>query len=479
MMQRGAYFPGYGWYEPPSEVVDISGQPPAGWVPATAFTEGAYYFANATVPGWYVAPPPSVDTSGQPPAGWVYSTYDTGDARYFPNASPAGWYHLNPDLIGATPVPSGWVESTSDDIRAVFFPAYGWYRPADAADDSTTTTDESVYIHAMNPAHIIFECLTNREWGRGLPRSSLSIASFTRCAITLYEEGFGLCLKWSRTDSIESFVQAVLDHIGGVLFTSRDTGLLTLRLIRGGYDVADLPYFDTSCGLLEIRDSTVAVNALSVNEVKVTFRNPLADDDRVVKVSNLASMSAASGNVNSLSKNYPGIPVPSLAMRVAQRDLRAASTTLRRFTLVLDRRGYSVEPGSVIAIKDDPRGIPLTPLRVGKVEMGSGTDGKITITAIQDVFGLPRKSYSGWTPSGWTAPDNTPCNAYQRVFEVPYFLLASRMSAADLSFVGENVGYIGMMSSRGKDMNVGFDMHVRRGEATPEDTPTGNTYQCS
>lgn len=478
MTKRGAYFPGYGWYEPPLSVVDVSGEPPAGWIVSWYEGAGAVYFPNAVAPGWYAPGVPSVDTSGSPPAGWVHSTYDIGDAYYFPNASSVGWYHPNPDIAGSTTVPIGWVETTSEDIKGVFFPAYGWYKPADAVDDSTTTTTEAVYIHAMNPAHIIYECLTNREWGRALDRGLLSEQSFTKVAITLYEEGFGLCLRWSRTDSIESFVQLVLDHIGGVLFTARDTGLLTLRLIRGGYAIEDLPLFEPEAGLLEVRDATVAVNGMSVNEVKVTFHNPLSDEDRVVKVTNLATMYSSGGSVNSLSKTYQGVPVPSLALRIAQRDLRAASTSLRRFTLVLDRRGYAIEPGSVIAIRDNSRGIPLTPVRVGKIEGGQGNDGKIVITGMQDVFGLPRRSFAGWTPSEWVPPDNKPCNGSQAVFEVPYFMLASRMSQADLDYLSPNSAFIGAVSAPGKALNVGYDIHVRRSAPTSDDNPSSTDYVC-
>lgn len=478
MTKRGAYFPGFGWYEPPETPVDVSGEPPSGWVASVWDGNGAVYFPNAVSPGWYAPGVPSVDTSGAVPAGWVQSSYDTGAAYYFPNAVPPGWYHPDPDLVGATTVPTGWVATTSDDLKGVFFPAYGWFKPADAIDDSTTTVTEAVYIHAMNPAHIIYECLTNREWGRGLDRAMLSDQSFTKVAVTLYEEGLGLCLKWSRTDSIESFVQSVLDHIGGVLFTARDTGLLTLRLIRGGYKIEELPLFEPDTGLLEIRDATVAVNGLSVNEVKVTFKNPLADEDRIVKVTNLATMHSSGGAVNSLSKTYTGIPVPSLALRIAQRDLRAASTSLRRFTFVLDRRGYAVEPGSVICIRDNSRCIPLTPVRVGKIEVGAGNDGKIVVTAMQDVFGLPRRSYAGWTPSEWVPPDNKPCNGPQAVFEVPYFMLAGRMSQADLDYLSPNSAYVGTMSASGNPLNIGYDIYVRRSEPTIDDNPSGTEFAC-
>ncbi|HHK3766651.1 TPA: hypothetical protein ACQSR3_006419, partial [Pseudomonas aeruginosa] len=93
-------------------------------------------------------------------------------------------------------------------------------------------------VKAMNPAHILFECQTNRDWGRGKDRGLLDQASYRTAADTLFAEGFGLCLKFRVADELDNFEQTVLDHIGATQFLSRSTGLWTLRLIRDDYDVA-------------------------------------------------------------------------------------------------------------------------------------------------------------------------------------------------------------------------------------------------
>ncbi|MDF7667953.1 hypothetical protein PT273_08885 [Orbaceae bacterium ESL0727] len=43
-------------------------------------------------------------------------------------------------------------------------------------------------IHAMNPAHILIECATNRDWGRGLSFDDIDLASFKQSADKLYDE---------------------------------------------------------------------------------------------------------------------------------------------------------------------------------------------------------------------------------------------------------------------------------------------------
>src|SRR5690606_40803528 len=72
-------------------------------------------------------------------------------------------------------------------------------------------------IKAANPAHIIWQLRTDRRYGRGLPSSRMNADSFAAAADALYDEGFGLCLRWTRQDTIANFEQIVLDHIGAVI----------------------------------------------------------------------------------------------------------------------------------------------------------------------------------------------------------------------------------------------------------------------
>lgn len=333
-------------------------------------------------------------------------------------------------------------------------------------------------VMAMNGAHIIYECLTNREWGRGLPRTSLDDTAFTQVAQTLYNEGFGLCLRWSRTDDIKTFIKTVLNHIGGALFTSRSTGLQTLRLIRGDYDLNTLPHFTPETGLLEVTDNPVASTGVSTNEVVVTYREPTSDEDRTVRVSNLAALQANGGAINSVTREYKGVPNAEFATKLAQRDLRVSSIALRKFTVRLDRRGRSIEPGGVFLISDPSRSIPVTPVRAGQIEDGTLTGGAITVTAAQDVFSLPTVNWNVEVPNTWTPPTTLACLDVHKVFEIPYFLLAQNLRRADLAYVQDNDGFFGAVCAQGNSLNGGYQIAVRSGPSTPEDQPTTTDYFC-
>ena len=90
-----------------------------------------------------------------------------------------------------------------------------WYtRQSDDPDDGTAP---AMPIKAMNPAHVIYQCLTDRRWARGLDASTkLDDTAWKAAADQLHAEGFGYCHLWERQDTVLNYVQTVLDTIGGV-----------------------------------------------------------------------------------------------------------------------------------------------------------------------------------------------------------------------------------------------------------------------
>lgn len=360
---------------------------------------------------------------------------------------------------GSPPMGEGGLGGAIDDVLAQ------WYQP----DVTTTSTPP---IHAMNPAHIIYECITNQEWGRGLPASSLNIASFVAAADALYAEGFGLCLRWTRRDSLQSFVQSVIDHIGAVIYSDRETALLTIKLIRNDYNVATLPLYDTDSGILEIRENEVSALGPAINEVVVEYTDPITGDKRTANAQNLASLQASRGVFNSLKKTYSGIPTSDLALRVAQRDLRANATALRRFTMTFDRRAWKIAPASVFRIQDTVRNIPPMVVRVGRIDDGTLTNGKITITAVQDVFSLPATSFQKHQHAGTSSkPDTAPRLRRHRAFEAPYFLVRASMTAAEFDYLEPDVGFLGTVVEKPSDLSLAYNLFVKSSAPTPDETP--------
>lgn len=315
---------------------------------------------------------------------------------------------------------------------------------------------ENNTIKAMNPAHIIYEAQTNHDWGRGFSSSQLDLVSYQLAADQLFSEGFGLCLAWKRQDTLNEFIQQILNHIGAAHFIDRTTGLWKLTLIRDSYSANDLQIFDSTSGLLEIIEDNNSASDVAANQVVVAYRDPVSNEERTIRAENLASIQAY--GVISETKNYAGLPTANLAGRVAARDLKIGNSGLKKFKVVLDRRAYLLQPASVFRIAALEQGIENLVVRAIRVEHDTATNGKITVTAIQDVFGLPSTNYINQQPSMWQPPSITALPvSVQKLYEVPYADLLNEFSLVQIQAMSGK-GYVGVVAAQPASLHLDFDI---------------------
>ena len=251
--------------------------------------------------------------------------------------------------------------------------------------DLTHIVTEYSYPADMNPAHIVRECLTNTDWGMGLPTSMIDDASFTAAADTLYAEGFGLSLSWTGQSSIEEFINEILNHIDGAYGVDPATGKLFIKLIRGGYSLSGLfELTPDNCRITSFQRK--AVGELT-NEIVVTWTNPQTEQEETVVVHDLANFDAQGGIISS-SRNYYGIRTSALALRCAMRELGKASQATATFEVEANRSAWAVKSGDVVKVTYPEYGLNQLPCRVASVNYGAPGSMGIKIALAEDVFDI-------------------------------------------------------------------------------------------
>jgi hypothetical protein len=328
--------------------------------------------------------------------------------------------------------------------------------------ESTFTDATNRTIKAQNPAHILYECVTNRSWGRGYDRSRIG-PSWADTAQQLFDESFGLCVAWKRDGTLEEFVGEIVKHIGASMYVSRDTGLLELKLIRGDYDAGDLPLFDYNTGLLEVEEPETASLADAIGEVIVTYHNPVTNEDMQVRAQNLAIIQSSEG-VNSQKVSYQGIPTAELAMRVALRDLKAQSIETSRYKVKLDRRAWRLYPGAVFRISAPDKGISNLVLRAGTLKEDDIISGQITCEAVIDVYGLPATAFAAPETGGYTPPSKTPEVVVDRLIREPtYAEIFRRTSEADRAYIQPEDTGIATLGARANSLMLSYEILTKTG----------------
>lgn len=336
------------------------------------------------------------------------------------------WSAMNPYFK------SIWVRSTrmSRWVRGT-----PWY-PSALAVRSLGDTGDAL---DMNPAHIIYESLTDYEWGMGYNYSDIDDVSFTEAANTLLNEGFGLSLLWSTQSSIESFIQTVLDHIGGMLQMNTSTGKFTLKLIRTDYDINQLTNLNVS-NIVEFKSFQRAGYGDIANEVVVKYRDR-EESEKTVAVQDLASVQAT-GSVVSTTKEYDGIKTAALAYKVAVRDLTLLSSPLAKLEVTTNRVLWDKSIGDVVTLTWPDLGITLVPFRIISINRGSLSNGRIEVQLVEDVFGLPQGTYESLPTGEWVDESlQLLPPEHSRLVEAPYWSVFINNSRANMNFMEPEYGF--------------------------------------
>ncbi|EEC6977215.1 hypothetical protein G4R75_004831, partial [Salmonella enterica] len=120
------------------------------------------------------------------------------------------------------------------------------------------------------------------------------------------------------------------------------------------------------------------------------------------------------------------------------------------------------------------RNIDNMVLRVGKIE--ESDTGVLTLTVVQDVFGLPSTSYSsGQQDSGWTSLDKSARPVtIKRLIELPYAVLAGTVSEAELNYLKPESGYPGVMAIAPTSLSINYLLQTRAAGASFADRGQGD-----
>jgi hypothetical protein len=298
-------------------------------------------------------------------------------------------------------------------------------------DRATGGIDWFIYAGVLdaNPAHIIYECLRNTDWGMGSPTTLVDTTSFEDAGVTLFNEPLGISLLWTRQTTIQDFVQEILNHCNGVVFVDPQTGLLTMKLIRGDYDPDTLPAIDPSTANLTNFGRKLWGDI--PNEMNVTWTNPTNENEETVTEQDLGSITTQGGIVSD-SRNYYGVRYADLAKRLARRELRSAGAPLATMEAELDRSYYFLRPASVLKVNWPEYGLSEIVCRVTTIDYGKPGDAVIKVSLIEDVFGLDIGDYTSPPSTAWEDTSQAPdALDQQATLTLPYYFAANGVETLD------------------------------------------------
>jgi hypothetical protein len=276
-----------------------------------------------------------------------------------------------------------------------------------------------------NPALIIYDLLTNVDYGLGILAATINASSFEAAATTLASEGLGVSMQFDTQASADQLMGEVLRHCDGLIYTDPATGLWTIVLARGGYDPTTLPVI-TVDSVLGTPDCSRGSWSETTDCVNIRYSSRAANfDDRTIRAYDAANIEVT-GEVRPQNIDFKGISSEAAAALVAIRVLKTLTYPLCKIKLVANRSVWSLRPGGLFRFTWVPLGVINQVFRITRIGYGELVDGKISIDAVEDIFGISSTAFVAPPASGWVNPIGTPeADAYEHLEELNAHLLTS------------------------------------------------------
>jgi hypothetical protein len=270
-----------------------------------------------------------------------------------------------------------------------------------------------------NGALAVYDLLTNVAYGLGIPAARIDSTSFANAALTLGAEALGISMQFDTQASADQLIGEILRHIDGLLYTDPATGFWTIMLARGGYDATTLPLL-TVDNVLTTPDFSRGSWSETTNLVTIKFLSRSNNfNTRVVRAYDAANV-AVTGEVRPQTIEFNGIGSEAAAELVAIRVLKTLSYPLSKIKLAANRSAWAFRPGGLFRFTWIPLGIVNQVFRITRIGYGELTDGKISIDAVEDIFGINNVAFIAPPSSGWINPVGAPAaNLYERLVESP------------------------------------------------------------
>ncbi|HET9893223.1 MAG TPA: phage tail protein [Mycobacterium sp.] len=266
---------------------------------------------------------------------------------------------------------------------------------ADLGTGWPSNTGADPLAFECDPAAVLVDILTS-PWGKvGFSSSQLDMASFRAASATLKSERLGYSRFFDQVSDAGTIINELLRFMDAVLYQEPTNGLLTLKLVRFDYDVTQLMDLNPD-NAMPSGSSWYSVQGWSEipNQMLLTYTNRnLEYRDSIIPAQDAAALAASGQRVKTTSVQFPGACTDTIARVICSREFAAVSKPMVKATLVVNRGGYQLRPGSVVTLTWPELNINKMIMRVAGVDLGQLNEAGITVQLMRDFFDVKVGAY--------------------------------------------------------------------------------------
>lgn len=319
------------------------------------------------------------------------------DAHQSPTIAYRGIAHAVWEVDFSSVFPYGWV-GNSPNIPAFSFVLSRYPDGLNLA--GVNPGAENPYDGGCNPMNVIYEVLTDTDWGLGISSSAIDITNFRDVADVLYDEGNGFAMMIDSPKKVEEIIQEIERQINGTLYFDRASALWKVKLVRDDYTVGDLTVFDED-NIVALMDYTRQTWEETTNQVRVKYVDNTKNWQQTFALAQDIANIAIQGVSVSTEVNYPACQNADLANDLAWRDLKVLAFPLGKINVKMNREGFDLVPGDVFKWSWLSLGVEEVVYRVQEIDPGNIDSQEVIVAAVQDVFAAGVGSFSAPIASSW------------------------------------------------------------------------------
>lgn len=255
-----------------------------------------------------------------------------------------------------------------------------------------------------NPMNVVYEILTDTDWGLAIAPALIDTASFTAAASTLNTEGNGFSYLLDSPIEASELIALVEQQVSGVVFFNQISGKFQVRLARADYTLLALPLLDDT-NIVSFNSFARGSWEDTTNFVRSQF-NDRSDNYKGTfgLAIDSANIRIQEGAIINATTSFPGVKDKDLANALAWRELRTLAIPLAKANITVDGSNYDLQPGQPIRLTNEDLGFENVAFRVTRIDYGQMTDNKIVLDLVEDVFYYLDPSFGAPINSGWEPP---------------------------------------------------------------------------
>lgn len=251
-----------------------------------------------------------------------------------------------------------------------------------------------------NPANLIYEALTDEEWGRGFSTGDINATNFQAVGATLASEGNGFSLVIDSERDVDDYIREIERQIDGYVVLNQSSGKWEINLVRSG-DTPILSIDETN--IIALENFARGSFESTVNEVRLEFINPDRNWTKDYALAQDLANLRIQGAVVPTTVRFPGVKNKTLANKLVWREQANLGYPLAKATVIVNRELYQANPGLLVNFSWTRLGITNLKMRIQTVDFGEPSTGEaIRVTLVEDVFSLSDPAFADPIDSGWT-----------------------------------------------------------------------------